>query len=174
MRPVPKPRPRLLRLGQSRPRRQAGRSCYRPQAGSALLPHAAKHRSHRGVRHSLSDPTPVGTDGRDRSLTTPGSSGRQLPPRACLPALVLDGLLTPSRPRSQPSGGHPIKAVVAGDTQFVEHRVNAERPQAATRHLPTRSHPSSSRRTGTRNRPHAPNRGLDAGPHTVNALREPD
>src|SRR5438046_1558580 len=43
----------------------------------------------------------------------------------------------------RPSGTRPIMAVVADDTAFVEHRVNAERPQAVTCQLHIEPNPAT-------------------------------
>ena len=55
------PRPRLLRRGQGRPRRQAGHHLDGPQAGPALLPHPARPRSRGRLRHALSRRPLAGT-----------------------------------------------------------------------------------------------------------------
>jgi hypothetical protein len=141
-----------------------------------LLSHPPSGRPQGGLRHPLSDrPATTGTDGgKDRSPQTSGSRGCQLPQAAHPPAPVLDGLITLSRPRSPQHGGHPIKIVVADDTTLVEHRVNAERPQAVTRQSsqPRTVHPRWSQRCVDRPHGDASKAGLDSGPHTVNAALE--
>jgi hypothetical protein len=111
-------------------------------------------------------------DGRERSSPTPGSRGCQLPQVACGPSFFEGRLLTLSRPRSQPDGGHPIKIVVADDKRHVvEDQVNAERPQAVeddtAPNIPSNANVSPSCTDTTQGRAR-PTNHLDERTHTVN------
>ena len=132
-----------------------------PQARSSLLSHPAQPRPRTRLRDAL---TIISCDGRHRPSRTSGSRGQLLPP-ACPPASVLDGLLTTTRSRSQPLGGHSIKIVVADDTDFVEHLGNAGRPQAVANRAKTRVITQDVT---------TPTIIVDAHPHTGNAGYETD
>jgi hypothetical protein len=68
--------------------------------------------------------------------------------RACPPALVPDGLRTPTRPRSHnPTGDTRSRFVVADGTSFVEHPGNAGRPHLASRPIASLLRPSGSSRS---------------------------
>ena len=87
--------------GQRASRRQDRRDLRRPPVRPTLLSRAARRRSRRGLRHPRLSISPAGSDGARRPPEHQGLSG-QLPPPACPPALVLDGLRTLTRPRSHP------------------------------------------------------------------------
>lgn len=121
------PRPGLLPVGQKRPRRQDRRHLHGPQAGPTVLPHPAGDGPQPGLRHTLINlNTPAGLDAGPARLQHQGLRG-QLPPDACTPATVLDGLITPTRPRLL-TGGHPTSIVVTDDTTIVADLGNAGRP----------------------------------------------
>lgn len=163
--PPRRPRLRRLPLGQAATRRQARRPGGGLQA-RPLLPHAAQHRSRGGLRHGVNTrQTTAGNVHRPNQDLAVVSSCKA---RASL-RLCAGRLLTLSRPRSQPNGGHPIKAVVAGDTLLAEHGVNAERPQAVeddtSRHRPDLVSTDRLPTTHDHARSEKP---LDTPAHTVN------
>jgi hypothetical protein len=139
------PRPRLLRHGHGPPRRQDRRHLRGPQAGPPLLPRAAQHRARAGL-HAPGLNITTGRNGRDRP--SPHQEHPRSAPATGVPASVRAGRPSNTDATALPTGGHPIRIVVADDTSFVEHPGNAGRPHAATDRPTTTLHrPSGSSRS---------------------------
>ena len=132
----PQPRPRLLRGGQGAAQRQDGRHLHRPPARPALLPHAARRRPRHRLRDALAaaSRTAAGT-----AHLTSRVVSRPAPATGVPASIVLDGLQTPTRPRTHHRGGHPIR-LLSPTTTTVEHPGNAGRPRTTTASAHTSMH----------------------------------
>ena len=89
--------------GEGSPRRQAGRHLRGPPARPALLPHPAQRSIPTSSTRCRPDLPSAPAAGIAHTNITGLHRGQLLQP-ACPPASVLDGLLTLTRPRSQPTG----------------------------------------------------------------------